>query len=150
SVGPAGAELRRDFGREGGEPLPDMSVFPAELVEYVSPLGTYFDAFPIHVATTATLEALRAKYPAGAWDARRFRPNFVIETDKEISGLVEAAWMGRVLRIGEVELECTVATPRCSMVAQAQPELPKDTAILRTLVREAEQNVGVYARVRKP
>jgi uncharacterized protein YcbX len=147
TLGPGGRELRADFGREAGEPMPDLSVFPPELFEYVAPLGTYFDAYPIHVLTTATLAALREKDPASDWDARRFRANFVVETDEALRGFVEAAWSGRELRIGELGLECTVATPRCSMVIQAQPELRKDAGVLRTIVREAEQCVGVYARV---
>jgi uncharacterized protein YcbX len=146
TIGPAGRDLRADFGREPGEPLPDLSVFPAEIFGYVSPLGTYFDAFPIHFVTTATLAALRARYPEGEWDARRFRPNFVVETTPSFAGLVEAEWSGRTIRVGRVRFECTVATPRCSMVAQAQPDLGKDPKILRTIVHDAGQNVGMYAR----
>jgi uncharacterized protein YcbX len=146
TIGPAGKDLRADFGRERGEPLPDLSVFPAEIFEFVSPLGTYFDAFPIHFVTTATLAALRARYPEGDWDARRFRPNFVIESAPGLDGLIESQWGGRRLRVGRVRFECTVPTPRCSMVAQAQPSLSKDPKILRTIVRDAEQNVGMYAR----
>ncbi len=147
TVGPGGRELREDFAREPGEPLPDFSVFPAELFEFVSLPGTYFDAYPIHLVTTATLDALRARRPDGDWDPRRFRPNLVVETGAELEGFVESAWAGRVLRVGELRLECTVATPRCSMVIQPQPGLPKDSRLLRTIVREADQCVGIYARV---
>jgi uncharacterized protein YcbX len=146
-VGPGGRALRAEFGRMEDEPLPDLSVFPAELYEFVSPLGTYFDAYPIHLVTTATIEALRQKQPDGDWDARRFRPNFVIETEPSLHGLVEACWQGRTLSIGGLRLECTVATPRCSMVGQPTPALKKDTSVLRTIVREANQCVGIYARV---
>jgi uncharacterized protein YcbX len=146
TIGPAGRDLRADFGREPGEPLPDLSVFPAEIFEYVSPLGTYYDAFPLHFVTTATLAALRALYPEGEWNARRFRPNFVVESPPSLEGLIESGWAGRTLRIGHVRFECTVPTPRCSMVAQAQPDLRKDPKILRTIVRDADQNVGMYAR----
>lgn len=149
-AGPSAADLRRDFGREQGEPLPDLSVFPLDTIGFVGPLGTYFDAFPIHLVTTGSLAALRAKRPASDWDERRFRANFVIATPPELVEAVEANWAGKVLRCGEVELECTVPTPRCSMVTQAQPDLAKDTELLRTIVREAQQNVGIYARVRKP
>lgn len=149
-AGPSAADLRRDFGREEGEPLPDLSVFPLDTISYVAPLGTYFDAFPIHLVTTGSLAALRAKQPASDWDARRFRANFVIETPAALAEPAELGWAGKVLRCGEVELECTVPTPRCSMVTQPQPGLPKDTGLLRTIVREAQQNVGIYARVRKP
>jgi len=149
-VGPGGRALQRDFGRQAGEPLPDLSEFPAELFEYVSPPGTYFDAYPIHIITTATLAALRDKDPKSDWDARRFRPNFVVETDASLRGLVEAAWEGRAVQIGELQLQCTVATPRCSMVMQEQPDLRKDAGVLRTIVRDANQCIGVYARVVQP
>lgn len=149
AVGPSGDDLRRDFAREAGEPLPDLSVFPAEIFQYVSPPGTYFDAFPIHLITTATLAALRAINPTGDWDARRFRPNFVIETIDARPEQVELGWANRTLRIGAIELECVVATPRCGMVAQPQPGLVKDSSVLRTIVRDSNQNVGLYARVKK-
>jgi uncharacterized protein len=143
------AELRQDFGREQGEPMPDLSKFPAELFEFVSPPGTYFDAFPIHVLTTATLAALSAKHPDGRWDVQRFRPNIFLETGAERSGFVELDWQGRKLQIGEAVFVCQVPTPRCSMVLQAQPGLPRDPQILRTIVRDAEQVVGIYASVER-
>jgi len=149
TMGPPGADLRRDFGREAGEPLPDLSVFPAEIYEYVSPLGTYFDAYPIHIVTTAALAGLQAKAPDSAWDPRRFRPNFLVETPPDVSGPVEVEWAGRTLSVGEVVLECTVPTPRCSMVQQPQPGLDKDPRILRTIVQEGRQCLGIYARVVK-
>lgn len=150
TLGPAGKELRRDFGRQEDEPLPDLSVFPAELFEYVSPLGTYFDAYPIHVLTSATLFALREHLPDADWDVRRFRPNIFVDTGPDRRGLLESEWAGRTLRIGQVRLACTVLTPRCSMVIQPQPDLPKNPSILRTIVKDASQCVGVYARVVQP
>ena len=73
-------ELRDIFGRLPDEPLPDLSVFSPELFEFTSPLGTYFDAFPIHVLTTASLAALGADAPPERFDRRRFRPNVLVET----------------------------------------------------------------------
>ncbi|HJQ34065.1 MAG TPA: MOSC N-terminal beta barrel domain-containing protein [Pyrinomonadaceae bacterium] len=140
-------QLRRDFGREPGEPLPDLSMLPAELLEFTSPPGTYFDAFPVHVVTTATLDALAQLNPVSRWDARRFRPNFLIETNGDVEGLVESGWGGRELRVGSLGLKCEIPTMRCSMTMQAQDGLPKDPKILRTIVRDAGQNLGVYASV---
>jgi uncharacterized protein YcbX len=140
-------ELREDFGREPGEPLPDLSLLPAEIFEFTSPPGTYFDAFPVHLLTTASLDTLARHAPETAWDARRFRPNFLIETADGIEGLVEAGWGGRSLRVGGLTLKCEMPAPRCSMTIQAQAGLPKDPRVLRTIVKEAGQNLGLYASV---
>lgn len=139
--------LRDMFSREPDEPLPDISTFPAEIMEFTSPLGTYFDAFPIHILTTASLEAMRLFNPNAIWDVRRFRPNFVIETVEGLEGLVESDWAGKTLRLGNVELNCEIPTVRCGMTTHAQPDLPKDPSVLRTIVKDAGQNLGIYASV---
>ena len=143
-------ELREDFGREPGEPLPDLSALPAEIFEFTSPPGTYFDAFPVHLLTTASLAALARLNPDSAWDARRFRPNLLVETAEGVEGLVESGWAGRSLRVGGLTLKCEMPTPRCSMTIQAQAGLPKDPRVLRTIVNKAGQNLGVYANVAAP
>jgi uncharacterized protein YcbX len=140
-------ELREDFGREPGEPLPDLSALPAEIFEFTSPPGTYFDAFPVHLLTTASLAALARHAPDTVWDARRFRPNFLIEIADGLEGLVESGWGGRTLRVGGLRLKGEMGTPRCSMTIQAQPGIPKDPRVLRTIVKEAKQNFGLYASV---
>lgn len=140
-------ELRALFGRLPDEPLPDLSVFPAELFEFTSPRGTYFDAFPLHLLTTASLRHLSELNPRARFDRRRFRPNFLIETADELGGLVEADWSGRHLRIGSAVLKLEVPCVRCVMTTLEQPELPKDPSVLRTIVGQASQNLGVYASV---
>ena len=144
---PLDGPLRDVFSREPDEPLPDISAFPAEILEFTSPLGTYFDAFPIHVLTTASLETMGECNPGAVWDVRRFRPNFLIESENGLSGLLESAWAGRTLRIGNVELKCEIPTVRCGMPTHAQAGLPKDSSVLRTIVKEAGQNLGIYASV---
>ena len=105
----------------------------------------HFDAFPMHVLTTASLETMRRLNPAALWDVRRFRPNFFVETDAGVDGLVEFQWTS--VRLGGVELKCEVPTERCAMATNAQKELPKDPSVLRSLVEESNQNLGVYASV---
>jgi hypothetical protein len=141
------AELRAVFGRLPDEPLPDLSVFPPELFEFTSPLGTYFDAFPLHLLTTASLRELAERTPGSRFDRRRFRPNLLIEPSVGATGLVETAWCGRELRIGAVTIGVEMPCVRCSMTVQPQGDLPKDPAVLRTIVRDADQSLGVYARV---
>jgi MOSC domain-containing protein len=143
-------ELRDIFGRLPDEPLPDLSVFPPEIMEFTSPLGTYFDAFPLHVLTTASLAALGGGAPADRFDRRRFRPNVLVETDAGLRGLVEAGWGSRTLRIGEAVAALQVPTTRCSMIAQPQPGLSKDPQVLRAVVHDADQNLGIYATIATP
>lgn len=139
------APTREMFSREPNEPLPDFSIIPSELFEFTSPPGTYFDLAPLHLLTTSSLAAMKLLNPAAAWDARRFRPNFLIETESNIEGLVEAGWGSRTLRLGALLLKCEMPTVRCGMTTHAQAGLPKDPTVLRTIVRDAGQNLGIYA-----
>lgn len=147
SFGSMNAQLREMFSREAQEPIPDISILPPEVLEFTSPPGTYFDAFPIHVLTTASLATMLQLSPAAVWDVRRFRPNFLIKTEDGIKGLIESDWAGRTLRLGQVELKCEIPTARCGMTTHAQSDLPKDSSVLRTIVKDADQNLGVYASV---
>jgi MOSC domain-containing protein len=149
SFGNANAELREVFSREPNEPVPDISTLPPELMEFTSPPGTYFDAFTINVLTTASLAIMSRLNPSAIWDSRRFRPNFLIETNETQKGLVESEWNGRRLRLGDVELLCAIPTVRCGMTTHAQKDLPKDPSVLRSIVKDADQNLGSYANVIK-
>jgi hypothetical protein len=144
------AELRAIFGREKHEPLPDFSVFPPEIFQYESPPGTYFDAFPVLFVTDASLRRLQELAPASRVDVRRFRPNFVIALDDAAPGFPEAEWRGRVLRIGAARLAVGAACPRCVMITHGFADLPKDPALMRTVVREADQCIGAYATIATP
>lgn len=147
SFGSMNATLREVFSREPGEPIPDISILPPEVLEFTSPPGTYFDAFPIHVLTTASIDTMSKYNPTSLWDVRRFRPNFLIKTENGIEGLIESGWAGRTLRLGNVELTCEIPTARCGMTTHAQFDIPKDPTVLRSIVKEAGQNLGVYASV---
>jgi hypothetical protein len=140
-------ELRSVFGLLDDEPLPDLGKFSPDALKYESPPGTYFDAFPLLVVTTASLRALQERAPTSRIDVRRFRPNLLVDTPKGVDGFVEAAWEGRKLRTGNATLELTIACPRCVMTTHGFADLPKDPTIMRTLVRESGQNLGIYARI---
>lgn len=142
--------LRDEFSRDPGEPVPDLSTLPPEVLQFTSPPGTYFDAFPIHVLTTASLRAMVEMNSEAQWDSRRFRPNFMIETVDGIEGLVDATWNGRILKLGTVQIRCEIPTVRCGMTTQQQNGISKDPSILRTIVKHADQNLGSYANVVVP
>ena len=116
------------------------------VTEWELPAGTFYDLAVVHVLTTATLDRLRELYPAGRFEARRFRPNIVISTAEP--GFVENDWLGRTVTVGEtVRLRITRSCPRCVMTTLAQGDLPKDPGILRTAAQNNAANVGVYADV---
>jgi uncharacterized protein len=141
------AELREVFGRLESEPLPDLSTLPPQILQFTSPFGTFFDAFPFQVLTTASLSALSRLNPTADFDTRRFRPNVLIATAGVIEGLVEADWSGRTLRIGATRIRIEMPTVRCVIPTLDQPGVKKDPSVLRTIVRDAAQNLGAYATV---
>lgn len=144
------AELHGIFGREEGEPLPDFSIFPPEIMEFESPPGTYLDAFPIMFMTTSALRSMQQALPDSAIDVRRFRPNFVIDTGDD-TGHPEFGWVGRRVAIGSAVLDVPAACPRCVMVTRRIDDgVPMDRGVLRHIVRDLDQNVGVYATVATP
>jgi hypothetical protein len=64
-----------------------------------------------------------------------------------MTGMVEADWSGRTLRIGDARIKIEMPCARCVMTTLEQIDLPKDPSVLRTIVREADQNVGSYCTV---
>ena len=148
------ASFRELLSREPDEPLPDLSPFPPalvkELFDYVSPIGTYFDVAPLHILTTASIAALNALIPSAKLDSRRFRPNFYIETPDNMHGFVEFNWCEKNVQIGEARITCGLPVPRCGMTTHEQPGLPKDTSILRNIVKQVDQNLGIYGSPSAP
>jgi uncharacterized protein YcbX len=129
---------------------PDMEGLPHRdtVTDFTLPEGTFFDAAMVHLLTTATLDRLRELYPQGRFEARRFRPNIVVQLASGETDFAENAWVGRMLAIGEsVRLNITAPCGRCVMTTLAQGDLPKDPGILRTAARHNKVNVGVYAAV---
>jgi len=144
------AELRSIFGRAPGEPLPDLSVFPPELLEFESPPGTYFDAFPLLLLSGASLATMQQRAPDSVFDVRRFRPNFLIAPSASDDPFPELAWRSRRLRVGGATLQVGVECPRCVMVTHGFADLPEDSEVMRALVKETGGNLGVYATVDRP
>ncbi len=147
-----GVPVGESLPREDGETRTALQVAAA------APKGAFFDGAVIHLLTSATLARLRALYPEGNFDVRRFRPNIVVEIPDEAAGFVEDEWVGRTLVIGEtVRLKVLLSCPRCVMATLSQGnELPRDVGILRTIARNNQRLVadlgnmacaGVYADV---
>lgn len=142
------AEIRAVMGRDESEPLPDFSVFPAEILEFEGPLSAYYDAYPLLIMTTSTMQTLQSSLASSVVDIRRFRPSIVIDTG-DTPGYPEFAWAnGSRFSVGGAEIQISAPCPRCVMpTREIAPDVPADRNILRHIVRELDQNLGVYATV---
>ncbi|RZO73018.1 MAG: MOSC domain-containing protein [Halieaceae bacterium] len=139
-------ELRAVFGRLPDEPLPDLTGFE-ELLEFESPPGTYFDAFPISVMSQQSLATMNQLNGDSLFDVRRFRPNLLVDISGSDHPFPEQAWVGKTLSIGSVKLKIEMTCPRCSMTTHGFDDLPQDAQIMRKLVANSEGNLGTYASV---
>ena len=140
----------RPQGATAEEYWPDMAGldYRDTVTDFEMPAGTFFDIGVVHLLTTATLDRLRALYPQGRFEARRFRPNIVVSIPGEDPGFVENGWVGRTVTVGgDVRLAITEPCPRCVMITLPQGDLPKDSGILRTAAKHNGVNVGVYGSV---
>jgi uncharacterized protein YcbX len=144
--------LPNPWTRSYEEYWPDMEdlTYRDTITYEAMPEGTFFDLAVTHILTTATIDRLRELYPQGRFEARRFRPNIVVEPSSGEEGFIEDEWVGKTLVIGdEVRIDITEPCPRCVMTTLAQGDLPKDPGILRTAAQHNQVNVGVYGAVRR-
>lgn len=107
--------------------------------------GSFVDESHLHLVTTGDLDRLAGERPELQWDARRFRPNAVVEAP--------AGWLavGSRLQLGTAAVEVVKGCTRCAMTTRPQPGgLVHEPDLLRH-VRAAHDNVvGVRARVVRP
>jgi uncharacterized protein len=119
------------------------ALFASLGMESPVPIGSFLDLFPISVLTSSSLDRLAQLQPQSRFDLRRFRMNVILST--EPAGFVENGWVGRTLGLGDAaRLSVALLDPRCVMVTLAQGDLPKDTDILRVLVRHNKMQVGDF------
>ena len=139
--------LRQLFARTSDEPLPDLQGFPKELFEFESPPGTYFDAFPLLLMTTGSIDTMQERSKASNYDLRRFRPNLLIELPGEFP---ENKWVGRQAKLGSAVIKFEMVCPRCVMTTHGFRGLPKDPTVMRELVEHNGGNLGAYCSITKP
>jgi uncharacterized protein YcbX len=133
---------------EDGEEMIDGGAF-------MEPQGNFFNFGAVHLVTSGSVRELARHGPQSRFDADRFRPNLIVDTDED--GFVETAWQGRTLQIGPVQLRVSITVPRCVITTLPQGELPADRDVLRTITATNSVDVlqtgtpypcvGVYADV---
>lgn len=140
-------ELKATFTREPGEPEPDFSNPSQTFIDYVTQPGTFFLVSPLHIITSASMEYLKVFHPTADWDIRRFRPNIVIDTVQGTEGLAEQDWLDKTLHIGDLQINCSSTAVRCGATTRKQQDIPLDKSMLRTIINEADQNLGIYGDI---
>jgi len=147
------SDLRTIFGVGADEPLPDLSMFPvrklAEITRYATPVGSYVDAYPLHILTEQAMQTMSALAPASDFDVRRFRPTFVVDSPGT-SPQPELDWCGGLVRAPQAEFAPLIPTIRCVMPSHDQPDLNRDPEITRTIAAHGRRCLGVYGTVVKP
>lgn len=143
------AALKKQFNTK--ESLPNMASISwlkmLELSIFSTPLGRYYDAYPLHIVSSNSIEKLKSLEPAGDFQSRRFRPNIYIECSVKNEHLDEFDWVGGKLHIGSTIIKCESRTVRCLMPSQPQPNLNKDSKVLRTLEKHTGRHLGINATV---
>lgn len=105
-----------------------------------------FDEAPLSLLTTETLAALTAATGA-EFDARRFRPNIVVETESG-EPFPENAWVGQVLVFGAAAdaplMHVAQRDVRCAAINLDPDTAEVNPAVLKAVVKLNEICAGVY------
>lgn len=114
--------------------------------------GSFFDEFKVTLLASGTLNHLHKLIGEDAKiDARRFRPNILVETTTENASFVEDGWLNGTLEVGETtRLVHVKPNIRCIMTTHQQDDLPRDMRIIRSAVQHHRNYVGVGAVVDVP
>jgi len=107
-----------------------------------------FDAFPISLITTRTIDSL-GKIVGARLDVRRFRPNLLVEPTGE-TPFPEDDWVGRVLRIGGLRMRIDKRDGRCIVITIDPETTSHNPAILRAVARDRRGCLGVYGSTVEP
>jgi uncharacterized protein YcbX len=108
-----------------------------------------FDEATVSVIDLATIAGIGREIGVDL-DRRRFRANFVIETERG-EPFIEDAWVERTLAFGDGDSAPAVAVTlpdvRCAMINLDPDTGARDARILNAVVRLNDNNAGVYATV---
>ena len=107
-----------------------------------------FDASPVSLLTHQGLAALNRRLGAEV-DARRFRPNFVLDASGP-EEFPEDSWVGRLLRIGTAVVRVDQPVERCAMVNVDPDSLARDSNVLRTIAQQRALDFAVYGSTVTP
>lgn len=132
---------------DAAAPLTELLGHPVDLRAYDGRDRPRYARAPLHLLSLQALDSLRRHLPGHALDARRFRPNLLVDLPHLAGDIPEYALLGREFTLGGLRLRGTVPCGRCGFTTLPAGELPRDPDILRALVRQYERNFGIYCDV---
>ena len=107
-----------------------------------------FDAFPISIITTQTVERL-GEMVGATLDPQRFRPNILVDATNG-EPFAEDGWVGRVLRLGGTRVRVDKRDGRCVVITIDPTTTERDPSILRAVAQHRGGCLGVYGSVVEP
>jgi uncharacterized protein len=107
-----------------------------------------FDTMPLSLITTQTVAGL-GTLVGDDLATQRFRPNLLVEAT-DAGAFPEDAWVGSVLRVGDMTMRTDKRDQRCVLV-NIDPETDeRNPAILRAIAKERQTCLGVYGSTVQP
>jgi hypothetical protein len=101
------------------------------------------DCMPLSLLSTRSVDAA-SDLAAVVSDARRFRPNILV-TSESHRDQPELDWVGAELRVGGLRLRVDRPDRRCPVVAVDPDTGDREPALLATVARHFDNQLGVYA-----
>jgi uncharacterized protein len=129
---------------------PDLEAELDRLLDRPVTFGRSAQGFPdaahVHLGTVQSIGTLGEAVGENL-DRRRFRPNVVVELDRD-EPFSEVSWPGSTLRLGDrVELRVVVQTERCAVTTFDPDTLDRDKRVHEAIARTRENFFGVYGQV---
>lgn len=133
-----GAALAAEIGRRHGAPVQMMQLQHG-----------IFDEASISIIASATAREI-GRLSATPTDVRRFRPNIVVRSTRDIP-FEEDQWVGGMLTFGETDdvptVTVTMRDQRCTMVNINPDDGSHSPEVMKACVRANENHAGVYCTV---
>lgn len=102
----------------------------------------------IHLLSLQSLATLRRLVPDTKIDARRFRPNLVVDLEGAAGDFPETTWPnGTEFTVGQARLRVVEPCRRCVFVTIRHGDLERDPGVLRALAERNNADLGVVCEV---
>lgn len=129
-----------------------LSKFAGVPLRLVRSAGNSFDALPVSILSTASVDALRSNSGETAMDVRRFRPNFYVSGT---AAHEEDDWIGGTVALGEARVKVQMRDARCVMTTHDPDSGLRDIDTLGMIAayrtdQPKQVNFGVYGGVEQP